>query len=311
MSAQACINTPDGISIEDTALPSGNCNLEVRLAITVPSSPSPKRIQFQIDYDTDEDGINDATQMYTYAPGGAIPAGLFSLSDISEEFDALNLDCNTVFTVTIIGYTSPGGGGDCTTEIGYVDQNGFSTILPINLTSFNAKVNGDENLIYWTTQGEKDNFAQVVERSENSTDNFREIDRILSAGNTTETRNYSISDRDPLDLSYYRLASIDFDGSVSYSDVSVVERTEANFEITTIYPVPVWSYASVRFNSPKAGPLRLEVSNSVGALIKVIQLDAIQGANITQIDFSDLVSGAYIVTIDDGQKKVQRKLIRH
>ncbi len=312
--AQTCVQMPNGMSIRNLELPNGTCNYSIELCITVPNAPKPKRIEFEIDYDSNGDGTKDAKQSFTYNPGRSIPAGTYCLSSFSPsaEFSVPNVTCGEVFKAAITGYTnaSGGSGGNCTTEIGYVTELGYDTSLPIDLINFEAKALDKRNVIKWSTNFEENNYAQIIERSNNPNNGFREIGRFLSEGNSSEIKNYEFFDEAPIDLSYYRLASLDRDGTITYSEIIVIERPNQKLEIKKLYPSPAGSFISIQFKTPKSGKLNITLVNTTGSLIKKIILDAQNGINISMLDISDLSPGIFFINIDDGFNSTKQKFVK-
>ena len=124
------------------------------------------------------------------------------------------------------------------------NNNGGGNALPIELLSFNAKLNNTVIDIDWATASEVNNDYFEIQRSSNSKD-FESILLVDGAGNSNVILNYDTVDVNPLDgLSYYRLKQVDFDGTITYSKVVAVNRnekaaTELEPEIDfTIFPNP-------------------------------------------------------------------------
>ena len=95
--------------------------------------------------------------------------------------------------------------------------------LPVELLNFEARLY-DQNRVdlFWTTFSEINSSEFVVERSKDGFD-FREIGRVTAAGFSSNNIDYFLSDYDPENgINYYRLKSVDLDGSYSYSDIRSV-----------------------------------------------------------------------------------------
>lgn len=110
-------------------------------------------------------------------------------------------------------------------SLGWTLQNGASldcTVLPIELLSFDAVVNGAVVDLHWSTAHEQNNDRFVVERS--GTDNdFVEIGEVEAVGNSQTTTHYGFVDRAPLPgLNHYRLRQVDDDGQWEHSPVRTV-----------------------------------------------------------------------------------------
>ncbi len=100
------------------------------------------------------------------------------------------------------------------------------TPLPIELLSFTATKSLDNNKILWSTGVEINNDYFSVERS-------KDVETWISihqadGTNTMNVRSYSFVDHNTTESYYYRLKQIDYDGTVSYSDIKFVNRENGN-----------------------------------------------------------------------------------
>ncbi|MCB9188324.1 MAG: lamin tail domain-containing protein [Flavobacteriales bacterium] len=178
-----------------------------------------------------------------------------------------------------------------------------STELPVELTVFEAKKNGSQVDLTWVTESEINVSHFVVERSKNG----MEFQPILSApaqGNSTSTIQYDRIDYNPLmGKSFYRLQSVDFDGSFEYSDVRTVEFDDANLN--------VWNDKdnwNVIYKS-KSEDYLVRVYNNIGQVVR--------NAHIVQnpesksiISHQDLPAGIYIMVIEDNGVHQTVKVIK-
>lgn len=113
------------------------------------------------------------------------------------------------------------------------------TPLPIELLNFNAKYNGADVLIDWSTASELNNEKFIIERAGDDL-RFEPIITQPGAGNSNTILFYIDIDENPLNgLSYYRLKQVDYDGSFEYSDpVSVYIELDNSDVAFNIFPNP-------------------------------------------------------------------------
>lgn len=119
----------------------------------------------------------------------------------------------------------------------------FSTILPVELTTFTATPVGEKTVrLQWTTASEQNSARFEVERSANGQD-FYTIASKAAAGNSTNKHDYELSDLNPLPgENYYRLRQIDVDGKFGYSPIRLaVIRADALENKWNVYPNPAHS----------------------------------------------------------------------
>lgn len=86
-------------------------------------------------------------------------------------------------------------------------------VLPIEMSSFDGKCIGRENVLYWTTESEINSDFFIVERSSNGQE-WSEVGRVSSSGNSSVFQYYSLSDLNYENMvNYYRLSQTDIDGT--------------------------------------------------------------------------------------------------
>jgi hypothetical protein len=111
-----------------------------------------------------------------------------------------------------------------------------STILPLTLLNFDAKRKNNGTEITWKTAEEQHVSHFVVERSENGVA-FYPIGK-LSARNSGRTEHYVLTDEKPIaTTAYYRLKSIDLDGSSTLSHIVRVSEADAGNMLLVNNPV--------------------------------------------------------------------------
>ncbi|GAA4458450.1 hypothetical protein GCM10023189_30730 [Nibrella saemangeumensis] len=91
-------------------------------------------------------------------------------------------------------------------------------VLPVKLLTFQAKQQGEQVNLSWTTAWEKDASHFVVERSHENLSSFVPIGEVKAKGNTDQRNTYLFVDQRPLaGISYYRLKQVDVDQKTEQS----------------------------------------------------------------------------------------------
>ncbi len=91
--------------------------------------------------------------------------------------------------------------------------------LPVELISLEAVPEGDHSRVKWSTATETNNDYFEVQRSTDGI-NFTTISTVPGQGNSSAQVDYTYEDFTPLTtLTYYRLKQVDFDASVTYSQI--------------------------------------------------------------------------------------------
>lgn len=178
--------------------------------------------------------------------------------------------------------------------------------LPIELLSFNAKVNNNTVLTKWTTSVEIDNDYFTLERSADAL-NFSEVAKIRGAGNSTQQIDYEWLDEQPLPgTSYYRLKQTDFDGQFSYSNIiSVKMKSESTYKL---YPNPARNQVFVYVSQPTA-ELIIRINDVTGREVFAETLTEASSQTVHIPTSGILPSGMYFVRIINGADEVVEKLI--
>ena len=189
------------------------------------------------------------------------------------------------------------------------------TVLPISLIYFNAKLNGNQVDLSWSTAAEINNDYFTIERSSDAK-NFEMVLRKQGAGNNTGTLYYSGVDENPLHgYSYYRLKQTDYDGHYSYSEIKTVKyksnEEESGFQISSVAPNPFSERFRVSFILKKSADVTIHLINSSGQIVFKDVIYTEDGMN--QYDFEDrngLPAGIYFLNMICNDEKVTQKLIK-
>ncbi len=188
--------------------------------------------------------------------------------------------------------------------------------LPVEWCSFRAEAGKEKVVLLWETQTEVDNDYFSVERSANGRD-FIEIARVKGTGNSKARRAYKASDHFPLaGISYYRLAQTDFDGSVRYSDMTVVRMDVGKDGLMKrdrflFFPNPLSSGDRLTLLLDPAGHagshLEVKIAGITGA---VRRLPVVRNGNRVTVETGCLkYQGIYLLFIESDDGIAVRKLI--
>lgn len=174
--------------------------------------------------------------------------------------------------------------------------------LPVELISFDAvPTMQNEVICAWVTASENNCSHFQIEKSNNGV-SWEKINTIVQgAGNSTDERTYDLVDRKPfLGISYYKLVQYDFDGNnKTYGPVSVKLLSPLDI---LIYPNPTDGNSTIRLSSERNRQLILHVTNSLGQLIELMNLNVIEGENTYILNSKDYAPGVYFISINDEKK---------
>ncbi len=255
-----------------------------------------------LDTDSDGDGQNDV-----FENGDTDNAASGSDSDgdgIDDAFDDVvgrdvNDDIDDPATDLPDSDGDLGSGGD-------VDFRDDTTVLPVELTSFDGHVTGRSVVLRWTTASEINNAGFEIEMAAGTREGepespFRSVAFLEGAGSTDGETSYShrIDDMDP-GTYRFRLKQIDVDGASTYGpEVEITVELAEKYLVEPAYPNPFNPQASLRFAVREEQRVRVEMFDVLGRRVMLLH-DATVPANQTQtirIDGSGLPSGFYVLRI--------------
>lgn len=229
---------------------------------------------------------------------------------------------DTACTITGITWTSPASGAANFTFAGIASNNDGSSsgdrayrgttsvTLPVKLVSFNAQAEGIKSKISWVTGSEINVNHFKIERSIDAK-NFVTVGKINPQANNNATKSYTFTDFSELlnGTIYYRLKSIDNDGSFSYSDVrTVVFKSTKKYEVS-VFPNPVQNGENIRVNilSAIAGNASLSIVNALGQRVLLNNTTVKEGSNALLVNTAKLSKGMYYLVVSiSGTEAIQK-----
>ncbi len=169
--------------------------------------------------------------------------------------------------------------------------NYLGTALPIRLLGFTAINKNSTVEINWKTDEEINLGHYEVQRSFNGRD-FVSIGRINTLNAASGVKNYSFTDANAftsgVTVIYYRLKSVDLDGSFSFSPVAKVNSTNGKISFG-VYPNPAKDFIFI--NAGEKGIA--QITDITGRVLKKLSITT--GQNL--VDVSGIVPGIYFITV--------------
>lgn len=218
------------------------------------------------------------------------------------------------------GGTFSQSGDDITGTVSVTNVTNFSPLtlgstdsdspLPIELTEFTGEQAGNSIQFNWETASELNNDYFTIERLQDD-DTFSAVTTVKGKGTTSELSKYQAYDDAPaLGKNYYVLKQTDFNGSVAYSKVIMVEF-ESVISDFSVYPNPLRSetlHIEIRgLKNGQAVPLR--IVSAVGVLITEDLLVADETGTIkSTINSTALKAGVYLV-MAGSENPLQKRLV--
>jgi hypothetical protein len=184
--------------------------------------------------------------------------------------------------------------------------------LPVLLNSFTAKKNGNQVVLNWSTDMEKDFSHFVVQKSGNGKE-YTDASVLFTDGNSSLRREYSFKDdlkNAASGLVYYRLKMVDLDGNYKLSDVRIIKLAEDNATQTiTAFPNPVVSDLRITLASSwQDKAVHIQVLNADGT--SVVQFDRSRASQTESVNVNNLKPGLYIVRVSNGMGSALQRFIK-
>jgi hypothetical protein len=197
----------------------------------------------------------------------------------------------------------------------FMKRGNIYQIIPVELNSFTASLNGSEIFLEWSTTTETNNSGFEIKRASHSAtpgQGWGKIGFVPGFGTTTEPKSYSFKDIDVTNGLYkYRIKQIDFDGSFEYSDVVEVQMNiPAKFSLEQNYPNPFNPSTKIKYQIPTTGFVTLKIFDVLGnEVATLVNEEKPSGIYEVTVNGCNLTSGVYIYKLDVGSSNSVKKMI--
>ena len=163
------------------------------------------------------------------------------------------------------------------------------------------------------------NVQEIVDVCTNrrSTDayHFEEIGREDGAENSESFRYYAVTDKFPFEgISYYRLKQVDFDGTVTYFDIKMVDNQNGYTDKhgLTVFPNPIMEHSkfSIGFDGFDGNTVQVKIQNMNGFLIYSNEVEIAQERELIELNTNIITdSGMYVVSVFNDNKWYQHRFM--
>lgn len=180
----------------------------------------------------------------------------------------------------------------------FVDGTNDASLVPIQLLSFKATLQGNSVQLDWSTATETNNSHFNIKRSLNGKD-FSSIGTILGKGNTVTISSYSYLDASfPKQDLFYQLEQVDLDGKTTLSAVVLVKMSGNNQLQLSIFPNPVQGKKfSIAVNNIAEGSYHVSIINTIGTVVYSQHWKAMANAPLTIQLPPQLQAGTYVLQV--------------
>jgi len=214
----------------------------------------------------------------------------------------------TTYYLEIEGYAGVG----CRFTAVLTPPAGVCTLLPlpVQLTSFTAKVNRENQVnLNWITATEENNDYFTVEKSKDGV-NFEFVAAVAGAGNSSAANFYEFVDDNPYNgTSYYRLMQTDYNGETSFSELNAV-NIKGTYEDVLVYPNPVAGIGYISFNSSSDESTKVYIMDVAGRIVLGKEFVSTKGLNKIVLNTSGLTTGMYFLTLGSEDEMTRVKFVK-
>ena len=186
--------------------------------------------------------------------------------------------------------------------------NAVCVVTPVKLSYFGVASSDGLVEVKWTTSIEENVNHYEIERSSDGK-YFTTIGLVNSKGNSSTAVNYIFKD-DAGKLAgtvYYRLKSVDNNGALSYTEVSVINIKATRNIVVNTYPNPLKSgqKLKLKYIAVKADNVVFGLTNTFGQKINNQVLPVNEGINDLTLNTGNLKSGIYYLSVIVNNTTVQ------
>lgn len=206
---------------------------------------------------------------------------------------------------------APDPGGDGTTLTSISGSGTTGSLLPIELTKFEASTIKKEVSLFWETESEINNEKFEIEHSIDGR-TFQKITTIKGKGNSFEVNRYSyVHNSSSAGINHYRLKQIDYDGRFEYSKI-ITAKVESVGNAGILFPNPSFNgQTTLSYTANEEGELNIQVFDASGKVLLQKNHEIVEGDNRIDFDFSNFSKGMLFFKLEqNGQSSFQKLAIK-
>lgn len=188
-----------------------------------------------------------------------------------------------------------------------------STTLPVELTTFDARLDGQAVTLTWRTASEQGNAGFAVQRTTPTaaSTQWTKVGYREGAGTTNAPQSYSLTDdRVPVeaDSLTYRLKQIDTDGSTTFSDPITVGRSVDGIQLRGTSPNPARTRTTVHYTVPTRQQVTIRLFDVLGREMRTVARSTASGRHEQPVSVDRLQPGIYFLRLQAGGHTRTQKL---
>lgn len=192
---------------------------------------------------------------------------------------------------------------------------GSAPPLPVEMASFNARLDNENARLTWTTTSEQSNAEFRVQRrteeARKKNTPWKTVGIVEGAGTTSDLNSYQFTDADlphEADIITYRLMQVDIDGDIHFSKERTVERGINDVQLLPTAPNPVRRHVTVRYAVPEKQEVKIYLYDTLGRRVRTLTPSQQKGRHVQKLDVRGLSSGVYFLRLRASEQVKMQKL---
>ncbi|MBS1513802.1 MAG: T9SS type A sorting domain-containing protein [Bacteroidetes bacterium] len=272
--------------------------------------------QLVIEYSDSPSTNSRITFMYNYIETGSTFISKYNVNTLSPTLIGINggnslaqrLQYRFLNYDSVLVNSGPMFGSNLALQLG-PDEN----LLPVELSSFTATVNGSNVKLNWSTVSELSNSRFDIERKISGSNDWKRVSHVNGNGTTNQVKSYFYEDKNLAPGKYqYRIKQIDYNGNFEYHNLAseVVIGVPNKFSLLQNYPNPFNPVTVISYQLPVDGFVSIKVYDMAGKEVMSL-LNSNQNAGYHTVEFTgtSLASGTYFYTMQAGDFKAVKKMV--
>ncbi|MEO8403720.1 MAG: ice-binding family protein, partial [Chitinophagaceae bacterium] len=188
--------------------------------------------------------------------------------------------------------------GAITTHGLNIINNSGGAILPLEITSFDGRINGTTADLVWTTANEENTNYFVVEESADLV-HWSVLATVMKGAYSHTAKNYSVTDSKlNTGLNYYRLKQVDVERSVPYSKMLALKNNSSSTHLAvSVYPNPAAGAFNISIIVDKPSAARVEIFDMAGRSVSVDHIQTKTGLNLITTSLKKSPAGIFLIEV--------------
>ncbi len=186
----------------------------------------------------------------------------------------------------------------------------YDQVVPLTWGYFDAIKMQDYVALNWSSLSEENCAYYVIERSEDGR-NFEHVDELIAEGNSIDESQYEYQDFTSLEMDlYYRIISVDWDGTKNFSRIAVVHANAVDGLNAHVFPNPASEFISIQMSGLVKHDVNISLFDMQGRELRRTVIKA--GSTINYLETNTLYDGQYILYLSNGiESRTEKILIKH